>query len=138
VNPWLEKFAALQAESNGAPPNHNGDVVIAVKSATKVDDSLTWISEIDGDGRITHRRQMPASPMGEPTAVKGFSDILGAAIWVVADNLPQGEWPDDGCLVYTHREVRQLLAAGQDTLPAVHMTKQTLSANVVSAKGRIP
>ncbi len=45
-------------------------------------------------------------------AVKVWSEALQEAIWVVADGVPVDEYLGDG-KVYTHREIRVLLAQGQ-------------------------
>jgi TubC N-terminal docking domain len=67
-------------------------------------------------------------------AVKVWSDILGEAVWVVADDLPKEAWPSDAP-VYTHPEVKILQEVGPDTRAWVHATKQIFGAEVV-ASGR--
>jgi hypothetical protein len=69
-----------------------------------------------------------------PVAVKVWSDILGEAIWVVADDLVKAEWPTDAS-VYTHTEVKILKDVGPDTRAWVHATKVMFGAEVV-ASGR--
>jgi len=70
-------------------------------------------------------------------AVKVHSAVLDTAIWVVADDLPQEAWPQDGAVVYTHAEVRHLAQVGPDTLAWVHATKTMFDAEVVEG-GRRP
>jgi hypothetical protein len=65
-------------------------------------------------------------------AVKVWSDVLQARIWVVRDDLPPAEWPQDGP-VYTHREVRILTKVGQDALQWVNPVKEIFNAKVVAA-----
>jgi hypothetical protein len=73
----------------------------------------------------------PTPPM-EITAVKVWSDILQAAVWVIADDLPRNERPTDAP-VYTHSEVRVLKEVALDTLAWVHITKAMFNAGVVSS-----
>jgi hypothetical protein len=70
----------------------------------------------------------------EITAVKVWSDILQAAVWVIADDLPKEEWPSDAP-VYTHTEVTILQDIGPDMRAWVHAIKQRFGADVV-ASGR--
>ena len=72
----------------------------------------------------------------EITAIKVWSDILQAAVWVIANDLTRGEWPPDAP-VYTHTEVKILKHVGQDTLAWVHATKVMLGAEVVSGGRRV-
>jgi TubC N-terminal docking domain len=46
-------------------------------------------------------------------AVKVWSEVLQEAVWVVADGVPIEEYLGDG-KVYTHHEVRMLLAQGRN------------------------
>lgn len=62
--------------------------------------------------------------------VKVWSAHLGEAVWVVADDLPQQEWPHDAP-VYTQVEVRILRQMGPDTLAWVHTLKKLFRAQVV-------
>ena len=60
--------------------------------------------------------EQPRAP-GPPTAdemvaVKVWSEVLQEAVWVIADGVPIAEYLADG-KVYTHREVRVLLAQGR-------------------------
>jgi hypothetical protein len=57
------------------------------------------------------RAQMPLQG-DEQVAVKVWSEILQEAIWVVADDVPLDPYLADG-RVYTHHEVRVLLAQGR-------------------------
>jgi hypothetical protein len=45
-------------------------------------------------------------------AVKVWSEVLQEAVWVVADGVPLDEYLGDG-KVYTHQEVRMLVAQGR-------------------------
>jgi hypothetical protein len=67
-----------------------------------------------------------------PVAVKAWSDVLQAAVWVVRDDLPRVEWPQDGP-VYTHREVRILTKVGHDVLQWVNPVKEIFNGKVVAA-----
>lgn len=58
--------------------------------------------------------------------------MLQAAVWVVRDNLPRTEWPQDGP-VYTHEEMRILTKVGQDVLQWVNPVKEIFSAKVIAA-----
>jgi hypothetical protein len=66
-------------------------------------------------------------------AVKVWSGMLGEAIWVVADDLPDEAWPADAP-VSTHQEVKILKQVGQDTLAWVHATKQMFGARVIAGE----
>jgi hypothetical protein len=68
----------------------------------------------------------------QSVAVKVWSDVLQAAVWVVRDNLPRTEWPQDGP-VYTHGEIRMLIKVGQDVLQWVNPVKEIFNAKVVAA-----
>jgi hypothetical protein len=63
-------------------------------------------------------------------AVKIHSDILDALLWVVADDLPREQWPQEGTPVYTHHEVQMLRQAGPNMLQWVHAAMQALGATV--------
>jgi TubC N-terminal docking domain len=54
----------------------------------------------------------PMPPEEAITAVKVWSEVLQEAVWVVADGVPLGEYLGDG-KVFTHQEVRVLLAQGR-------------------------
>ena len=60
---------------------------------------------------------------GQSVAVKVWSDVLQAAVWVVRDDLPRVEWPHDAP-VYTRREVRFLTKIGHDVLQWVNPVKE--------------
>src|SRR6266545_3634468 len=60
-------------------------------------------------------------------AVKVWSDVLEAAVWVVADDLPREQWPTEAP-VYTHQEVKQLMQVGPQALAWVHVTKAMFGA----------
>jgi hypothetical protein len=65
-----------------------------------------------------------------PVAVKVWSDVVQAEIWVVADDLSRDEWPTDAP-VYRHGEVRLLSCMGRDTLGWVHLVKILFDARVI-------
>jgi hypothetical protein len=69
-------------------------------------------------------------------AAKIWSDTLDAALWVVADDLPREQWPQDGELVYTHREVQMLQQAGPNVLQWVHAAKRELGATTAQVRVR--
>lgn len=69
-------------------------------------------------------------------AVKVHSAVLDADVWVVANDLPRGQWPQDGAVVYTEAEVKVLLQVGPDTLRWVQWPKELLGAQVVTAGER--
>jgi hypothetical protein len=79
---------------------------------------------------------LPEAPFRDetdlPVAVKVWSDVLQAAVWMVRDNLPRTEWPQDGP-VYTHEEIRMLTKVGQDVLQWVNPVKEIFNATVVAA-----
>jgi hypothetical protein len=68
----------------------------------------------------------------QSVAVKIWSDVLQESVWVVRDNLPRTEWPEDGP-IYTHREMRMLTKVGQDVLQWVNPVKEIFNAKVVAA-----
>ena len=68
-------------------------------------------------------------------AIQLWSDVLDALIWVVVDDLPEGEWPKDAP-VYRLSEVRILTAVGQDTLAWVHPVKEMFGGRVVQGYPR--
>lgn len=59
-----------------------------------------------------HVRAPMPSGRDDIAAVKVWSEVLQAAVWVVADGVPLDEYLGDG-KVYTHHEVRVLLAQGR-------------------------
>jgi hypothetical protein len=72
---------------------------------------------------------------GSIIAVKIWSDVLQAELWVVADDLPKEEWPTEAP-VYTQAEVKILAQVGPDTLAWIHATKQMVNARVVDGHSR--
>jgi hypothetical protein len=66
-----------------------------------------------------------------PVAVKVWSDVVHAEVWVVADDLPRDQWPTDAP-VYRHMEVKLLSRAGRETLGWVHVVKWLFDARVVA------
>jgi hypothetical protein len=59
------------------------------------------------------QRRAPMPPRRDDiAAVKVWSEVLQEAVWVVADDVPLDPYLADG-RVYTHREVRVLLAQGR-------------------------
>jgi hypothetical protein len=105
MNPWLERYRALSATTR----------------AETTEPSSSPSSAEDGAREIM--------------AVKVWSDILGEALWVVADDLPPEEWPTDAP-VYTHQEVRILKQVGQETLAWVHQVKTAVGARVLDSRQR--
>ena len=81
--------------------------------------SLRWETPFQGEA-------------SESVAVKVWSDVLQESVWVVRDNLPRTEWPEDGP-IYTHREMRMLTKVGQDVLQWVNLVKEIFNAKVVAA-----
>jgi TubC N-terminal docking domain len=71
----------------------------------------------------------------EIIAVKVWSEILGEAIWVVADDLPREKWPAEAW-VYTHAEVKILQQVGPATLMWVQTVKEDFDARVVASRVR--
>jgi hypothetical protein len=57
------------------------------------------------------RAQMPLQS-DDLVAVKVWSEVLGEAVWVVADDVPLDSYLADG-RVYTHAEIRVLLEQGR-------------------------
>jgi hypothetical protein len=57
------------------------------------------------------RAQMPPQA-DDPVAVKVWSEVLGEALWVVADGVPLDAYLGDG-KVYTYHELRVLLEHGR-------------------------
>jgi hypothetical protein len=105
MNHWLERYRSLSAATSTAPTEHS----VSPSSA--------------GEGAR------------EVMAVKVWSDILGEPIWVVADHLPQDEWPTDAP-VYTQHEVRILKQVGQDTMAWVHAVKASVGSRVLDGRQR--
>lgn len=64
-------------------------------------------------------------------AVTVWSEILGAAIWVVVDDLPRDQWPTDDP-VYEYAEVKRLIGRGADALRSVHLVKMVFAARLVA------
>jgi hypothetical protein len=69
-------------------------------------------------------------------AAKIWSDTLDAALWVVADDLPRKQCPQDGVPVYTHPEVQMLRQAGPNVLQWVHAAKWELGTTTAQVKAR--
>lgn len=65
-------------------------------------------------------------------ALKVPSHMLQVSVWVVRDDLPRAEWPQDGP-VYTHGEVRILTKVSQDALEWVNPVKEIFNAKVIAA-----
>ena len=63
--------------------------------------------------------------MPELDAIRLYSAVLGAEVWLVHRNLPRAEWPTDA-VCYTGAEA--------EVLPAVHLVKEVFGASVQSAK----
>jgi hypothetical protein len=95
-----------------------------------------------GPAAVTNGKSIPQgsilgqTPFEDETsqamAVKVWSDVLQASVWVVRDDLPRTEWPEDGP-VYTRREVRILTKVGQDMLQYVNPVVEIFNATVVAA-----
>lgn len=70
-------------------------------------------------------------------AVQVWSEVLGTVVWVVVDDLPLCEWPQEAP-VYTRAEVRLLTQiraeAVKETLAVVHAVKELFQARVVRAQ----
>jgi hypothetical protein len=88
------------------------------------------------NGSNQQYRLLGQAPVQDETcqsgAVKVWSDVLQAAVWVVRDDLPRVEWPHDAA-VYTQREVRLLTKVGHDVLQWVNPVKEIFNAKVVAA-----
>jgi hypothetical protein len=86
------------------------------------------------------RRQHPHTPAGsvgvgraeDITAVKVWSPVVNATVWVVADDLPREAWPTDAP-VYTQAEVTMLRQSARDWLAWVHASKALFDARVIDA-----
>lgn len=63
-------------------------------------------------------------------AVKVWSGILQAPVWVVADDPPRVTWPTDAP-VYTHREVKMLQQVGPNAIQWVHALKVLYGAKLI-------
>ena len=105
MNPWLERYRSLSTATSAETTDHSVTPSSALKDTYEV------------------------------MAVKVWSDILGEAIWVVADHLPQNEWPTDAP-VYRHQEVRILKQVGQDTLAWVHAVKVAVDSRIMDGRQR--
>jgi hypothetical protein len=68
-----------------------------------------------------------------PVAVKVWSDVVHAEVWVVADDLPREDWPTDAP-VYTHAEVKILARVGSGVLAWVHIVKEAFGARVIESQ----
>ena len=69
----------------------------------------------------------------QSVAVKVWSDVLQAAVWVVRDDLPRVEWPHDAP-VYTQREVRLPTKIGHDVRQWVNPVKEIFN-NLSTGQG---
>jgi hypothetical protein len=98
--------------------DHPGPAAVANGESTQ-QCSLLWEAPFQGDTNLS-------------VAVKVWSDVLQARVWVVRDDLPRAVWPQDGP-VYTRREVRILTKVGQDVLQWVNPVKEIFNATVVAA-----
>jgi hypothetical protein len=74
-----------------------------------------------------------ANDTSSPVAVKVWSSVLQAAVWVVADDLPRGEWPTDAP-VYTHAEVKMLRPRGRDEFAVVHAAKTLFDGRIIAVQ----
>jgi Zinc-finger of RNA-polymerase I-specific TFIIB, Rrn7 len=68
-------------------------------------------------------------------AVKVWSEVLEAAIWVIADDLPREKWPADAP-VYKESEVKLLMQTGPKNLEWVHVTKMMFAARIIDGRKR--
>ena len=62
------------------------------------------------------------------TAVKVWSTVLRACLWVVADDLPREAWPTD-TPIYTYTEVKILRQVGREGL-VLYITRSNCSSAV--------
>jgi hypothetical protein len=83
-----------------------------------------WLGGRAGDRSRLIRGDKP------PVAVKVWSDVVLAEVWIVTDVLSRDEWPTDAP-VYRHVEVRLLSRTGRDTLGWVHLVKTLFDARVI-------
>ena len=84
-----------------------------------------WLGGRAGDRSQLIRGDEP------PVAVKVWSDVVQAEVWVVADDLSPDKWPTDAT-VYRHAEVRLLIGMGQDKLELVHLVKTLFDARLLA------
>jgi hypothetical protein len=79
------------------------------------------------DDTLVH---LSAFPEKSIIAIQLWSYVLDAPVWVVLDDLPEGDWPKDAP-VYRLSEVRILTAVGHNTLAWVHPVKEMFGGRVV-------
>jgi len=121
-----ESFGGPQPLSRKPPPpNINSEPCPACGSLQR----WRWL-----DGRLLYRACLIAGD-APAVAVKVHSELLGEALWVVADGLPREQWPTDAP-AYTQAEVRLLRQVGPDALAWVHASKGMFGATVVKARQR--
>jgi len=90
-----------------------------------------WLERLRQAGREdTSASARTPEEDGLIVAVKVWSNVLHAEIWVVADDLPRDNWPQES-IIYSHEEVRVLTKVGADTLALVHAVKELFNAQVV-------
>jgi hypothetical protein len=76
------------------------------------------------------RRSFPIHGDDPPVAIKVWSDVVQAELWVIIDELPRNEWPTDAP-VYRHAEVRLLTGLGPEVLAWAHLVKTLFKARLV-------
>lgn len=138
MNPWLERWQRVSAHEikladggrripqGSTPPPAD---VIAGDPCPACGSLERWQTP---GGRWICR---PCLIRGDPpiSAIQVWSAVLGEVVWVVADQLPQAEWPQDAP-VYTQTEVTLLTQVGSGTLAWVHAVKELFRARVARAQ----
>jgi len=136
MNPWVHRLQQVQGSQGAAPGGrcHAGTVPppadrVGNSPCPQCGSREQWQTLA---GRWICR---PCLLRGHPpiVAVQVWAEYLGEAVWVVADDLPQAEWPQDAP-VYTQAELAVLRRVGPDTLPQVHVVKQLFQGFVVDGR----
>jgi hypothetical protein len=107
----IARKALAEIEPEGSPD---------VTTTSPVDDVLVNVSEMLDESI---------------DAVKVWSDLLEAPIWLVADDLPAMDWPKDAP-VYRISEVRILTDVGRHTLVWVHPVREIFRARLIEGHRR--
>jgi hypothetical protein len=111
--------AILQTiRARGGQVTREGDTIRVGKTRGVLTDELRQAIRAEKAAIMTilaaeHVRAPMLPRRDDIAAVKVWSEVLQEAVWVVADGVPIDEYLGDG-KVYTHHEVRVLLAQGRN------------------------
>jgi hypothetical protein len=114
----MDATAILQTiRARGGQVMLEGDTIRVCKTSGGLTDELRQAIRAEKAAIMTilaaeHVRAPMPPRRDDIAAVKVWSEVLQEAVWVVADGVPLDPYLGDG-KVYTHREVRVLLAQGR-------------------------